>query len=353
MASNLLSANRANANEYAELKQRVKDRGLLDKQPRYYAFKIPLTLMLLAIGLAFFLLVDNPPLQMLNAVFLGFVFQQLSEIGHDLGHQQISRTRWKNVFFGILLGDLILGMSRDWWIGKHNRHHANPNQLDMDPDIDIPVIAFTREQALSRKGLARLIVKYQAYLILPLMVLQSPALHGDSVSYVWLRKSKHNTAEALLLLMHFILFFAIIFSRLSPGWALLFILLQQGLFGFFLATIFAPNHKGMAIFEKDTQEGFLRRQILTARNIKPNPLIDFWYGGLNYQIEHHLFPDMPRNNLGKARGIVKAFCQERGIAYCETGFFESWRDILSYLNEMAAPLRDAGLDGLPAGAGRD
>lgn len=328
-------------NEYAELKRRVTARGLLDKQPRYYAVKITFTLALLAAGLVFFFLVDNPPLQMFNAVFLAVVFQQLSEIGHDMGHQQISRSRRKNVFFGLLLGDLILGMSRDWWIGKHNRHHSNPNQLDADPDIDISIIAFTPEQALSKRGLAHFVVKYQAFLLLPLMTLQSLALHNNSVTYVWRKESKHNTAEAALLALHFVLYLGLVFSRLSPGWAILFIIIHQGLYGFFLAFIFAPNHKGMPILDKNTRDSFLRRQILTARNVLPNPLIDFWYGGLNYQIEHHLFPDMPRNNLGKARLVVKAFCQERNIPYCETGMFASWREILQYMHEIGAPLRAA------------
>ncbi len=328
------------ANEYAELKQRVKDQGLLDKQPLYYAVKIPFTFVLLAASILFFFVVDNPPLQMVNAVFLAVVFQQLSELGHDLGHQQISHTRWKNVFFGLLLGDLLLGMSRDWWIGKHNRHHSNPNQLDADPDIDISIIAFTHEQALGKRGIARFVVKYQAFLLLPLMTLQSLALHNNSVTYVWRRESKHNAAEAILLTLHFILYLGLVFSRLGFGWALLFIAIQQGLYGFFLASIFAPNHKGMPILDKNTQDSFLRRQILTARNVRPNWFIDFWYGGLNYQIEHHLFPDMPRNNLGKARLVVKAFCLERGIPYCESGVLESWRDILHYMHEMGAPLRE-------------
>lgn len=337
----MASENLALLNEYAELKRRVKERGLLDKQPLFYALKIASTLALFSAGLVFFFVVDNPPLQMVNAVFLAIVFQQLSEIGHDLGHQQISRTRWKNVFFGLLLGDLILGMSRDWWIGKHNRHHSNPNQLDADPDIDISIIAFTPEQALSKRGLACFIVKYQAFLLLPLMTLQSVALHTNSVTYVWRKESKHNSAEALLLALHFILYLGLVLARLSPGWAVLFIVIHQALYGFFLASIFAPNHKGMPILDKNTRDSFLRRQILTARNILPSPFIDFWYGGLNYQIEHHLFPDMPRNNLGKARPVVKAFCQERGIPYSETGVFESWREILQYMHEIGAPLRAA------------
>ncbi|MDP8950858.1 MAG: fatty acid desaturase, partial [Actinomycetota bacterium] len=86
---------------------------------------------------------------------------------------------------------------------------------------------------------------------------------------------------------------------------------------------------------------FLRRQVLTSRNVTAHPLTDFWYGGLNYQIEHHLFPSMPRNKLREAQSIVKAFCREHAIAYHETSVLRSYREILQHLHEVGAPLREA------------
>ncbi len=335
-------------NEYAELKQRVKERGLLEKRPRYYTLKITVTLGLLVLGVVLFFTVANPALQLLNAAFLGLVFQQLSEIGHDLGHQQISRSRSKNYYFGLALV-LLLGMSSEWWIGKHNRHHSNPNQLDMDPDIDISIIAFTREQALAMKGLARWIVKYQAYLLFPLMTLHGVALHNNSVTYVWRREGKHYAAEAVLITLHFILYLGLVFWRLSPAWAILWIAIHQSVYGLTLVTIFAPNHKGMPILDRETRESFLRRQILTARNVRPNPILDWYFGGLNYQIEHHLFPDMPRCNLSAARKVTMAFCRERGIPYAESGLLTCWRDILKYMHEVGAVLREPVADSVLSG----
>ena len=83
---------------------------------------------------------------------------------------------------------------------------------------------------------------------------------------------------------------------------------HQLLFGLHMGMVFAPNHKGMPILEKDNDLDYLTQQVLTARNIKPNPLVDFMYGGLNYQVEHHLFPNMSRNRLGEAQKIVRPFC---------------------------------------------
>ena len=90
---------------------------------------------------------------------------------------------------------------------------------------------------------------------------------------------------------------------------------------------------------KEDDMDFLHQQVLTARNVEGNPVADFWYGGLNYQIEHHLFPNMPRNNLKKAQVVVKSFCEEKGIPYHQTGVWQSHVEILSFLHEVSAPLR--------------
>ena len=93
------------------------------------------------------------------------------------------------------------------------------------------------------------------------------------------------------------------------------------------------------MMDGNEEMGFLRRQVLTSRNIKGNLFTDFWYGGLNYQIEHHLFPSMPRNKLGEFQKIAKAFCKEHSIRYHETGIFQSHKEILQSLHEESSPLR--------------
>ena len=68
--------------------------------------------------------------------------------------------------------------------------------------------------------------------------------------------------------------------------------------------------------------------------------MDFALGGLNYQIEHHLFPSMPRPNLKRARPIVRAYCLEHGVSYAEVGLFESYAIVVDYLNNVGLRARD-------------
>jgi fatty acid desaturase len=336
------SALRSPPNQYAELKRLIKQRGLLEQQPAYFAGKILLTLTLLALSLALVLILDNLWLQLLNAAYLAFVFVQISLIAHDFGHRQFSfRTSWKNDWATLILGNLLLGVSRQWWIDKHNEHHGHPNQLEVDPDVDIPLLAFDEEQALHKGGIARFVVKYQAALIFPLSLLQALSMHRSSIQFLIEKKAKSTLAEALLMGAHFALYFGLLFCVLEPLQALLFIAVHRGLFGTFMVSIFAPNHKAMPVLDRDSQLDFLHRQVLTSRNVIAHPVTDFWYGGLNYQIEHHLFPRLPRNKLREAQRIIKDFCGDHSIAYHETSVLQSYREILQHLHEVGAPLREA------------
>jgi fatty acid desaturase len=326
-------------NEYAELKQLIKQKGLLEKQPKYYTYKILSTLSLLVLGIAFLLLVNNFWLQLVNAAFLAFVYGQIGFLGHDGGHRQVFNTAWKNDIIIMLQGNLLVGMSYTWWLGKHNAHHSHPNELDMDPDIAIPAICFTEEKAKSTRHFARFLAKYQAFFFFPLLMLIAMDLQRVSIQFLMKTKVKYRWAEVLLIIAHYVLYFGLVFYRLNLWQGILFILVHQTLFGLYLGSTFAPNHKGMPILEKASKLNFLRRQVITARNVTSHPFNDFWYGGLNYQIEHHLFPSMPRNNLKEAQKIIRAYCASRSIAYYETTMVQSYREILTYLHQIGAPLR--------------
>jgi fatty acid desaturase len=131
--------------------------------------------------------------------------------------------------------------------------------------------------------------------------------------------------------VHFAAYLSAVLLVLSPAKAVVFILVQQGLLGFYLSCSFAPNHKGMPVLAASDKTDFLRRQVLTSRNVAGGWLTDFTLGGLNYQIEHHLFPSMPRPNLRLAQSLVAAYCAERGVTYTRTSLLRSYAQALGYL----------------------
>ena len=106
---------------------------------------------------------------------------------------------------------------------------------------------------------------------------------------------------------------------LPVGKAAAFFCVQMAVFGLCLGGSFAPNHKGMPIVPPTMKIDFLRRQVLMSRNVRGGPFVDFAMGGLNYQIEHHLFPSMPRPNLKRVQPIVREYCAEHEVTYAEVG----------------------------------
>jgi fatty acid desaturase len=338
----LETATQSQPNQYAELKRIVKERGLMRRQPAYFAGKFALTLGMLAVGLGLLLAFGSTWLQLVNAAFLAFVFVQISFLAHDCGHRQFSLSvPWQNDWLTLILGNLLLGVSREWWIDKHNEHHGHPNQLDVDPDVDIPLLAFEEDQALGKTGVARFVAKHQAALILPLSLLQAASMLRSSIQYLVEKRAKRPLTESILIVAHYVAYFGVLFAVLEPVQAAVFVAVHRGLYGVFMVSVFAPNHKAMPMLEQGSKMDFLRRQVLTSRNVCPHPVTDFWYGGLNYQIEHHLFPGMPRNKLRDAQPIVRDFCREHDIGYHETSVLGSYREILGHLHAVGAPLRGA------------
>jgi fatty acid desaturase len=329
----------ARGSDYAELSRQIKQAGLFDRRPTYYAFKIAANLALFAAGWVVFALLGRSWWQLLVAVFLAVMFTQVAFVGHDAGHKQIFRSKRANDLLGHLHGGLLVGLSYGWWVDKHNRHHSHPNHEGRDPDIASGAIAFTQEQARARRGLGALLARSQAYLFFPMLLLEGLNLHVASVRALLDRTgtpSKTKPAEAAMLIAHTAAYLTALFLVLSPLQAVCFLLVQQGLFGFYMGCSFAPNHKGMPIFGADDKIDYLRRQVLTSRNVRGGRLTDFVLGGLNYQIEHHLFPSMPRPSLRRAQALVRACCERHGIAYTETSLAGSYGQVLRHLSAVSA-----------------
>jgi fatty acid desaturase len=334
----ILDVDQRSASEFAELSQVIRQAGLLERRHSYYAAKVGLTFAVLAATWVVFGYLGDTWWQLLTAAFLAVVWTHVSFVGHDAGHRQIFRGRRANDAVGLFHAGLV-GLSYGWWVGKHSRHHANPNHELGDPDLDIPILAFTAGQGRTKQGFPRWTTKYQAFLFFPLLLLEGISLHWSSVDAVWRGATKLRRLEKSLLVAHTVGYLAAVFLVLSPGKALVFIAVHQGLWGFYMGCSFAPNHKGMPTPSDDEEWDFLRKQVLTSRNVRGGRWVDHALGGLNYQIEHHLFPSMPRPNLRRAQPLVQAFCAARGIAYHQSGLLRSYGDVLRHLHAVGAPLR--------------
>jgi fatty acid desaturase len=323
--------------DFAALSRRITGEGLMERRPAYYLIRLSVVTLMLVGGWTAFFLVGSSWWQMVTAVFLAVTFAQVGLVAHDLAHRQVFRTKRPGEVAGCIFGNLTIGMSYGWWMDKHTRHHNNPNHDDLDPDVAPEVLIWATESALGRRGLKGFITRHQAALFFPLLTLLAMDLKVSSVKALRNGTVKRPRWEGALLVLHAVGYLSALLIVLSPLQAVAFLLVHQALFGVYLGMTFAPNHKGMPHPTGD--EDYLRKQVITSRNVRGGWLTDAALGGLNYQIEHHLFPGMPTPNLRKAQPIVQAYCAELGVAYVQTGLVASYRQALQHLHEVGAPAR--------------
>jgi len=317
---------------FTEIASTVRDAGLLKRSYVFYAVFVSTLVLALGGIIAGMVLLGDSWFQLLMAAALGVVLTQFAFLGHEAAHRAIFKSGDANDNFGKFISSFVVGMSYFWWMNKHSRHHANPNTIGKDPDIMPDTIMFLQDDAAQTKGVLRQFVMRQGWLFFPILTLEGFNLHRTAV--VTLVKSgsvRQRWIELTGIVLHFVVYLVPLF---------LFLAVQMAVFGVYMGASFAPNHKGMMIIPSDVKVDFLSKQVLTSRNIRGGWFMTILLGGLNFQTEHHLFPNMARPQLFATRDIVREHCAAIDLPYTETGLFESYGIVVRYLNEVGLSARD-------------
>jgi len=323
---------------YKELHERVRAAQLFKRSYMFYALHALFVLMAIAISWYFLAVTANTILFSIIAMLLAMCLSQLGGYMHDAAHMMILKTKIMNDVAGTICASLAL-MNYNAWKIKHNAHHGHPNQEGHDPDIDIPLFSFTGTRYASKTGLARVLRRYQAYFYFPLTFLLAYSFQFKNNIEYFIREVKTGfrlsiLGEMSLHLGGFFLWYVLPFLVFDLLKAVLFITIVPATVGFYIASVFAPNHKGMPVLDRNARLSFLEHQIITSRNIADNCFTDFIYLSLNYQIEHHLFPDCPRNKLKLVTPYIKELCRTHGLSFTVVGLRESFGVILNALSSV-------------------
>lgn len=320
--------------EFEELKKQVTKAGCFESS--YLSHFI--IFLIIANGLAFsaFIIMqtDTIWIQIVNAIFAGFLTVQLGLIGHDLSHNGVFVRSRINQAFSFLIWSIGCGLSESRWFHKHNQHHISPNHIEHDPDVRIPFV-FSHEQAQMRSDFAKkyLLPKQHILFWIGLWFVYISNM-VFSMRHLFSRFDSRAALELLLIGIHFALVIKFTFWFLPTFVASIFNLVVIFTIGIYMATIFAPNHKGEDMLMPKQNNNWVH-QITLTRNIKPSLVTSYLFGGLNYQIEHHLFPSMSRFNYSKARPIVQDFCIKYHLPYKETSWIKSLTEIHQSLKRVA------------------
>jgi fatty acid desaturase len=180
-------------------------------------------------------------------------------------------------------------------------------------------------------------MRHQGKLFYPALMLEGVNLHVKSIgSLLGKGRVSGRATELTMIGLRLSIYVAAVFWVLPFGMAFAFLGVQLAVFGFYMGASFAPNHLGLPIIPRDAKLDFLRKQVLTSRNISGGWRASAFMGGLNYQIEHHLFPNMPRPHLARAREIVREYCETIDVPYHETTLMTAWITVQKYMTRVGS-----------------
>ena len=326
--------------KYRLFRASVKERGLTQRTYSYYA------ILAVFVGTGFVLsykmltLTDNVWVQVGNALFFSLVMMQGAFLAHDLSHGQVFGRKGLNRFFGSGIWGLLLGGSEAAWYERHNEHHEHVNQNGRDPDINIPFL-FKQNQQAGNFSFNPRIARYQHILFF----VSLPVWYLSQLLTTWterphLFRSLRGSTEIILAIVHFLVLFFLVFTNLPLMTGLVFLAVHVVTTGFYMGLAFAPNHKGEDIIAEDSEVTWVE-QITSTRNLYPSFFIFHLFGGLNYQVEHHLFPGVSRYQYPKIQKMVQAFCLENNIRYHQTTWLGSMKEIYIALKIEAERMKGA------------
>ncbi len=268
---------------------------------------------------------------------LALLLAQFAFIGHDAGHGSIGRNSAVNRAFGQLAMTLVTGLAFDEWIARHRAHHQYCQDETRDPDMAVAFVVSLTEGSKQGKGaLGRFLTRTQPVHIWLLSFLFGHSQRHLSQAAVF-ANPRHWRLDAAMLVPHYALWFGIPCGLLGVPFlaALLAYLIPLTLLGPYLAAIFWVNHIGMPLVRRVESFSFFEHQVVTSRTITNPPAWNWLFGGLNFQIEHHLFPQVPSARLPALQAIVREHFERHRIAYHGVTWSEAVRSIVAHLRLVA------------------
>jgi len=336
MAASDLSADASNQ-MLSELRAVARSAGLLERDSARYARRALLLTPPLVVAL-FLAWTHSDAFMVITMSFAaGFACIQLGLIAHDAGHAAVSRASSINAFAGHLAFTVLNGLGFESWSVTHGAHHAGCQDESADPDMWVDtVLSLTSDSAQAKTGMGRCLLPYQAWTFWFIAFFFAHSLRLQSLGRSY-REPVRYRGDVLLLPLHYGLWFVLPVALIGIGWGrvLAVYALTSAAMGLYLAVLFWVNHIGMPVVQAEHGLTFVEQQVVGSRNVRCPASLDWFFGGLNYQIEHHLVPDCPGPRLRELSEFVRPLCEEATLRYREEGFGEALVSVTRHVREIA------------------
>ncbi|KAK7428665.1 hypothetical protein QQZ08_004759 [Neonectria magnoliae] len=337
--------------KYRELHQRIYDEGLYDCN--YWAYAVEVTrYTLLFIGM---LVGIHFKQYFIGAFCLGAMWHQLVFSAHDAGHIGITHNFHVDTVIGIIIADFIGGLSMGWWKRNHNVHHIVTNAPEHDPDIEhMPLFAVSHrflgslrstyyERVMGYNAVAKVLLRIQAWTYYPFLALGRFNLYVLSWDYLLVGRGPkkgpaawHRWLEIIGQIFFWYWFgYGVLYKMIPDGRSRFTFVMVSHITSSPLHVQIVLSHFAMSTADLGPQESFAQKMLRTTMDVDCPEWLDFFHGGLQFQVIHHLFPRVPRHNLRTTQKLVQEFCEEVGIPYALYGFANSNKQVIGRLAEVS------------------
>lgn len=337
--------------DWRALVAEVEGSPLFVQDPGFYYLQAARCAAILAAALALALGGGSKGWRLLGGVLLGFFWQQVAFVGHDTGHNSVRGTTVKrNNDLGIFVGNVFTGVSISWWKATHNVHHVVCNSIEYDPDIQhLPALCVSKDifnvyshyhdRRFDFDRAAKFLVSIQHYTFFPIMAVARVNLYLQGLILLVKERKRlplQTQAAEWAGLAAFAAWMAALLARLPGDERLPFVLLAFATVGLLHVQI-CSSHFSRETFSGPPGRGksWFELQLDGTLDLDCWERNDWFHGGLQFQIEHHLFPRMPRRNLRKVKPLVQAFAKKHNVPYVEMSFVEACRQIVQTLKRTA------------------
>jgi len=356
--------------DFRALRQRLLEEGYYRTHWSFYAYQTVWLAYWFTMAIYLTVWGDEMWKRLAGSLCMGIFWQQLAFPGHDLGHNAVTHIAWIDNLIGICCGNLLGGVSIGWWKWSHNVHHIVCNSVEHDPDIQhLPVFAVTNKifkrfwstfhgKWMEMDWAARTLVRWQHVLYYPIMMLARFNLYLQSFKLLLSDEVFPYKRLEVVGSLGFFVWLGYLMSTLPTWEEVAYWLLLSHAYTGLLHVQITLSHFSMETYHgheghthNDDDDCWFRMQLATSMDVKSNFFTEWLHGGLQYQVEHHLFPRLPRHNLKAIRPFIVELCEKHDVEFHLKSFWEANMHVLTQLrraaNEAAHLKPGESLDGIP------
>jgi linoleoyl-CoA desaturase len=333
----------SNIGMFHVLQAKVKEGGFRDRKVGRAFFEFGLIMAMLLGGIALFLATDSVLIKIAALLISTCGCLGMSTVAHTSSHNATAESQWVNRFLTYFGFAFFFGVSASYWWNKHIVvHHPVPNLLGEDDDIDLaPFFAITQGPDTGADGRPRRLFYRLQWLVVPIAL----ALNEFNIQrsgWVFLvkrlrdpkRRHRGHWLDLGVLISHWAVWVVLPMLVFPPLSVLGFYALRMALMGYAMFIGFAPAHfpaEAAAAHGQEKSADFLLRQTATTVNFRTGRFGALLCGGVEYQIEHHLFPSISPCHYRELSKIVESFCRQHGYPYRTLGWGEAtWKSLVVF-----------------------